>query len=240
MAAVHLDLLRLFDVPMCLDCALEKYKWQLDRGPAPFEEALPSMVWAWLLRLIWGDDVGVVVLSSLGSDSQQGDLAPADNMDSASAKSNGDVEGSPSRSSSSGSMSSQPLCSSIANVASSAAMSAPSNPIVDSTGGNMPCIEIEGNPEWFGQAPNNFDGPSYTFPTFEVSCDASNASTAATPKKFDFDHDSDCDSLMPQKPRKVDEGATATMDLLSICLGSTALLVLEASASTASGGTWNF
>jgi hypothetical protein len=51
-------LLRLFDVPMALDMALSASLWNLSCGPAPFEQALPPTIWAWLLRTIWGDDEG--------------------------------------------------------------------------------------------------------------------------------------------------------------------------------------
>lgn len=60
------EMLRLFDVPMAVDSSLSTTRWNLARGPAPFEEALPATIWAWILRTIWGNDGGVSSIS-LGS-----------------------------------------------------------------------------------------------------------------------------------------------------------------------------
>lgn len=46
------EFLRLFD------SAVSRLCWQLSRGPAPFEEALPPTIWAWILRTLWGNDGG--------------------------------------------------------------------------------------------------------------------------------------------------------------------------------------
>lgn len=54
------EMLRLFDVPMAVDSSLSTTRWNLARGPAPFEEALPATIWAWILCTIWGNDGGLV------------------------------------------------------------------------------------------------------------------------------------------------------------------------------------
>jgi hypothetical protein len=58
------EILRIYDLPLVLDSILLNKQWQLERGAAPFEFALPPTIWAHVIRAIWGNEGGVHVTTA--------------------------------------------------------------------------------------------------------------------------------------------------------------------------------